>query len=99
MTLTAQQVTCLRLAAEGHTGPEIAKKIHMSESTVKDHLSAARGALGARTTTQAVAIAVASGLIPCQPSTELSARVALVQVAHALGYDIVPARQMDEVVL
>jgi two-component system nitrate/nitrite response regulator NarL len=56
--LSPRERAVLRLIAHGYTGPEIAKKLHVSPTTVKTQLRIARARLGARTTAHAVGVAV-----------------------------------------
>ena len=88
MTVTGQQLACLRLAAQGHSNDDIAKQLWISPSTVKGHLRLVRDLLGAQNTTHAVAIAVATGLITTEVGQEASLRVALTHIGNALGYDL-----------
>jgi len=53
----------LALAAGGCTSRDIARQLGLKVRTVRHHLAEARRRLGAKSTTQAVAIAVARGLI------------------------------------
>ncbi|MET0199252.1 DNA-binding response regulator [Rhodococcus sp. RS1C4] len=55
--LTAREQEVLRAAAEGGTAGRVAAALHLSEGTVRNHLSAAIGKTG--TTTRAEAIRVA----------------------------------------
>jgi LuxR family quorum sensing-dependent transcriptional regulator len=66
VTLTHRQRECLQAVAGGMTMLEAARSLWLSEETVKWHLKDARRRLDARTTTQAVARAVAAGLIEVQ---------------------------------
>lgn len=61
--LTARELQVLRLLAEGLGNREIADHLGVSEHTVKFHLSAIFGKLGASTRTEAVRRALRSGLI------------------------------------
>lgn len=61
--LTPGQARVLRLIALGRTGPEAAAELGISPETVKRQLAISRAKLGARTTAQAVGIAVANDLI------------------------------------
>lgn len=44
--LSRRQLECLRLVAQGYEAKEIGRRLGISDLTVKNHLSAARGALG-----------------------------------------------------
>ncbi len=59
--LTARESDVLRSAQEGGTVADIARELHLSEGTVRNHLSAAIGKTGARTRAEAVRIAVDNG--------------------------------------
>ncbi|TDO46186.1 two-component system response regulator DesR [Kribbella sp. VKM Ac-2527] len=59
--LTARESDVLRSAREGGTVADIARELHLSEGTVRNHLSAAIGKTGARTRAEAARIAVDSG--------------------------------------
>ncbi|MFI1916366.1 response regulator [Nocardia sp. NPDC020380] len=52
--LTAREREVLAAAADGATAGAIAKQLHLSEGTVRNHLSAAIGKTGTRTRTEAV---------------------------------------------
>jgi DNA-binding NarL/FixJ family response regulator len=54
--LSARQREILELLAEGSTNAEIAGRLFLSESTVKQHLRAAYKALGAKNRTEAAAL-------------------------------------------
>ena len=59
--LTARESDVLRAARDGGTVADIAKELHLSEGTVRNHLSAAIGKTGARTRAEAARIAVDNG--------------------------------------
>ncbi|QNE21141.1 response regulator transcription factor [Kribbella qitaiheensis] len=59
--LTARESDVLRSAREGGTVADIARELHLSEGTVRNHLSAAIGKTGARTRAEAVRIAIGNG--------------------------------------
>ena len=61
--LSEREREVLRLLAEGFRSEEIAQRLFISEHTVRAHVAKATTRLGARTRTQAVAIALRSGLI------------------------------------
>jgi DNA-binding NarL/FixJ family response regulator len=61
--LSARQRAVLEGAAAGLTERETGRALGLAEATVRKHLASAREALGARSTAQAVARAVAAGLI------------------------------------
>lgn len=62
--LTARQLQCLRLAADGLTMPKIGARLFVTDWTVKNDLIAVRDTLRARNTAHAIAIAMRNGLIP-----------------------------------
>jgi DNA-binding NarL/FixJ family response regulator len=61
--LTTQQERVLSLAAQGATDKEIARTLHISESTVRFHMQRAKELLGARSKTQVIAEAFRRELI------------------------------------
>lgn len=62
-TLTEREMDVLKELAQGKTNREIASELVISERTVKFHISAILGKLGAGNRTEAVTIAVSRGLI------------------------------------
>ena len=58
---TPRELAVLRLAAEGASGPEIAKELSLSPGTVRNYLSNAMNKTGARTRIDAIRIAKESG--------------------------------------
>lgn len=61
--LTKRELDVLRLLGQGLLNKEIAERLHISERTVKFHMSAVLGKLGAGNRTEAVRRAVQQGLI------------------------------------
>ena len=59
--LTERESDVLREARDGGTVADIAGALHLSEGTVRNHLSAAIGKTGARTRAEAVRVAVGNG--------------------------------------
>ena len=55
-TLSAREKQVLSLVVLGLTNGEIARKLHLTESTVKSHLSSAFAKLGARSRSEATAL-------------------------------------------
>ena len=53
----------LQAAADGATVAVIAGRVHLSEGTVRNHLSAVMGKTGAGTRAEAVRVAIANGWI------------------------------------
>lgn len=92
MKLTPRHLDCLRLAAEGHTYPEIAAQLHISTGTVRSHISHILVALDARSTTHAVHIAHRDGILE-GGTVEHADAAAVARLAFTMGYRIalVPA--------
>jgi two-component system response regulator DesR len=59
--LTEGEADVLRSARDGGTVADIARELHLSEGTVRNHLSSAIGKTGARTRAEAVRLAVDNG--------------------------------------
>lgn len=59
--LTERETEILRAARDGGTVADVAKVVHLSEGTVRNHLSAAIGKTGARTRAEAVRLAEDAG--------------------------------------
>lgn len=59
--LTAREVEVMKAAANGGTVSDIARSVHLSEGTVRNHLSSVIGKTGGRTRADAVRIAQANG--------------------------------------
>ncbi len=59
--LTERETYVLRSARDGGTVADIARDLHLSEGTVRNHLSSAIGKTGARTRAEAVRLAVDNG--------------------------------------
>ncbi|MFD6894506.1 response regulator [Rhodococcus sp. NPDC060086] len=62
-TLTPREVEVLEAVAAGHSNREIARRLFLSEGTVKTHLTNTFGKLGVRSRTAAVAQARVRGII------------------------------------
>ncbi len=62
-TLTPREMEVLRLLAEGLPNKNIAQRLDVSEHTVKFHVNAIMGKLGAQSRTEAVVRATRAGLI------------------------------------
>jgi two-component system response regulator DesR len=59
--LTARETDVLRAARDGGTVADLAADLHLSEGTVRNHLSSAIGKTGARTRAEAVRLAEDAG--------------------------------------
>jgi two-component system response regulator DesR len=59
--LTDRETEVLLAAAVGGTAGDIARRLHLSEGTVRNHLSNAIGKTGARTRAEAIRIAERNG--------------------------------------
>ncbi|MFI5930566.1 DNA-binding response regulator [Actinoplanes sp. NPDC051494] len=59
--LTERETDVLRAAADGGTVADVARDLHLSEGTVRNHLSSAIGKTGARTRAEAARLAAESG--------------------------------------
>jgi len=59
--LTAREHEVLRAASDGGTVADVARRLHLSEGTVRNHLSAAIGKTGARTRAEAIRLAEDQG--------------------------------------
>ena len=59
--LTAREHEVLRAASDGGTVADVARRLHLSDGTVRNHLSAAIGKTGARTRAEAVRLAEENG--------------------------------------
>lgn len=59
--LTERETGVLRSARDGGTVADIARELHLSEGTVRNHLSSAIGKTGARTRAEAVRLAEENG--------------------------------------
>jgi two-component system nitrate/nitrite response regulator NarL len=62
-SLSPRELEILSLAAEGHSTPEIAARLHVSAATVKTHLQKTYDKLGVTDRTSAVVVALRRGLL------------------------------------
>ncbi len=67
--LTAREREVLALMIEGLTNPEIADRLIIGLSTVKSHVSTILSKLGVATRTEAVSLALQSGLLDCDATS------------------------------
>ena len=65
-TLTTREREVLHLAAEGHSGPEIASRLSISHRTVETHRANLMRKLGLQTQTDLVRYALRRGIIPME---------------------------------
>ena len=70
--LTAQELSVIRLAAEGYTNPEIGARLYLSRHTVKEYLSHAMRKLGVESRVEAVVEAGRRGLLGPVPLSKAS---------------------------
>ena len=61
--LTPRQIEILQLIAEGESTSQIAERLHLSPTTVRNHIARALAGLGVHTRVQAVVAASGRGLI------------------------------------
>jgi DNA-binding NarL/FixJ family response regulator len=66
-TLSARELEVLSLVARGASNKEIARSLHLSESTVKSHLIHLFSKLGVADRTAAVTVALERGLLRLEP--------------------------------
>jgi ATP/maltotriose-dependent transcriptional regulator MalT len=72
--LTAKEIEVLALLAQGSSNAQLAKRLHRSTKTVDHHVSAILGKLAVRSRTEAVAAALALGVIPMPNDSVLNLR-------------------------
>jgi len=65
--LSAREIEVLQLVAEGSSNSEIAKRLHISQATVKSHLIHIFGKLGVSDRTAAVTSALQRGILRLEP--------------------------------
>ncbi|WP_216892845.1 response regulator transcription factor [Nocardia alni] len=67
--LTQHQIRVLELVAEGLTYGQIARRLHISESTVRFHVNGIKERVGVRTTPELIVTALREGLIDPEVAT------------------------------
>jgi two-component system response regulator NreC len=71
-TLSNREREVLKLAAEGHTSPEIAERLNLSPRTVETHRASLLRKLGLRGQTDLIRYAIRQGILPLEgPSPDL----------------------------
>ncbi len=68
--LTERETEVLRLLAQGQSNKQIARSLHITEKTVKTHVSNILGKLGVQSRTQATLYAVRIGLVSANPANQ-----------------------------
>lgn len=71
--LTEREMDVLRLVADGHTNPEIARLLFITEHTVKGHLAKILGKLGLDNRVQLATYAMQHGLMEERPAPAVQA--------------------------
>ena len=70
-SLTTRETEVLRLLAQGAANKQIAQRLHISENTVRSHVSTILRKLGVQSRTQATLYAVRSGLVASTPQKQI----------------------------
>jgi len=70
-SLTTRETEVLRLLAQGAANKQIAQRLHISENTVRSHVSTILHKLGVQSRTQATLYAVRSGLVASLPPKQV----------------------------
>jgi two-component system, NarL family, response regulator LiaR len=68
--LTEREIEVLRLMARGQSNKHIARSLHISEKTVKTHVSNILSKLGVQSRTQATLYAIRIGLVSASPADQ-----------------------------
>ena len=68
--LTERETEVLRLMAHGQSNKQIAHSLHISEKTVKTHVSNILSKLGVQSRTQATLYAIRTGLVSASPADQ-----------------------------
>jgi two-component system, NarL family, response regulator LiaR len=68
--LTERETEVLRLMARGQSNKQIARSLHISEKTVKTHVSNILSKLGVQSRTQATLCAIRIGLVSANPADQ-----------------------------
>ena len=66
--LTERELEVLHLLVQGHSNPEIARRLHLAAGTVRNYVSVILQKLGVADRTQAAVLAIQSGLVEPPPS-------------------------------
>ena len=66
--LTERETQVLAFIAQGAANKEIAYRLHITERTVKAHVTSIFNKLGVNSRAEAVAVAMRTGMLPTQPS-------------------------------
>ena len=66
--LTERELDVLNLLVQGHSNPEIARRLHLAAGTVRNYVSVILQKLGVADRTQAAVVAIQSGLVEPPPS-------------------------------
>jgi DNA-binding NarL/FixJ family response regulator len=66
--LTERELEVLHLLVQGHSNPEIARRLHLAAGTVRNYVSVILQKLGVADRTQAAVVAIQSGLVEPPPS-------------------------------
>jgi DNA-binding NarL/FixJ family response regulator len=61
--LTERELDVLHLLVQGHSNPEIARRLHLASGTVRNYVSVILQKLGVADRTQAAVVAIQSGLV------------------------------------
>ena len=67
---TARELEILGLLTEGHSNPEIARRLHLAHGTVRNYVSVILGKLGVSDRTQAAVEAIQRGLVSSSAPTD-----------------------------
>lgn len=68
--LSAREVDVVGLVVDGLTNPEIAQRLHITQSTAQAHVASAMAKLEARSRTQLAVYALRRGIFPLHPDSQ-----------------------------